>query len=415
MSTRWIVRIVGTVVIVAVVVTGGAIGYRELFGPTHFTAIFTTATAIYPGDDVRVAGVKVGHIRSITPRGTTTEMVLAVDRDIRVPADARAVIVAQSLVAARYVQLTPAYRTSGPTLADGAVIPVERTAVPVEWDEIKAQLTKLATGLGPDGGAAGSSMGRFVDSTAAALSDGNGEKLRQMLAQLSAVGRILADGSGNIVDILQNLQTFVDALKGSGTEIVRFENRLATLSSVVDDSTSDLDAALRELSVAVGEVQRFVSENRAKAGEQVQRLANVTQNLVDHRADLENLLHIAPNSIANFYHIYNPDTGTEAGVFELNNFSNPMQFICAGVASIENATAAESGEKCRQYLGPILPLLSFNYLPFPVSPATGPAPDPNNVIYSEPDLVPKIVGQQPGPSAPTSVTELLQPWGRPPS
>ena len=58
-------------------------------------------------------------------------------------------IVAPNLVAARYVQLTPAYESSGPTMPDGAVIPVERTAVPVEWDEVKAQLTRLATELGP--------------------------------------------------------------------------------------------------------------------------------------------------------------------------------------------------------------------------------------------------------------------------
>ena len=45
--------------------------------------------------------------------------------------------------------------------------------------------------------------------------DGNGEKLRQTLAQLSGVGRILADGSGNIVDIIKNLQTFVTALRDS--------------------------------------------------------------------------------------------------------------------------------------------------------------------------------------------------------
>lgn len=411
MNKTWIIRVVIALVVVAVVVSGGVVGYRALFGPKHFTAVFSTATAVYPGDDVRVAGVRVGRIASIEPQGATTKMVLDVDRDVQIPADAKAVIVAQSLIAARYVQLTPAYRTSGPTLADDAEIPLERTAVPVEWDEIKTQLTKLATSLGPQDGASSSSMGRFIDSTADALG-GNGEKLRRMLAQLSGVGRVLADGSGNIVDILRNLQTFVAALQGSGAQIVQFEDRLATLSSVVDDSKSDLDAALQNLSVAVGEVQRFVAGTRDKASEQVQRLANVTQNLVDHRGDLENLLHIAPNSIANFYHIYNPDTGTEAGAFELNNFSNPMQFICSGVASIENATAAESGEKCRKYLGPILPLLAFNYLPFPFDPVTGPAPDPDNLIYSEPGLMPKVVEHEPGPPAAHNVGDLLQPWGR---
>ncbi len=52
-------------------------------------------------------------------------------------------MVAASVVSDRYVQLTPAY-TSGPQLADDAVIPVSRTAVPVEVDQIYASLDQLS-------------------------------------------------------------------------------------------------------------------------------------------------------------------------------------------------------------------------------------------------------------------------------
>ncbi|MBO0854914.1 MAG: MCE family protein [Nocardia sp.] len=412
MNKKLIVRIVGVLVIVAVVISGAVIGYRKMFGPKHFSAIFSSATAIYPGDDVRVAGVKVGRIASIQPQGTTTRMDIEVDRGVDIPEGAKAVIVAQSLIAARYVQLTPSYRGKGPTMRDGTVIPLSHTAVPVEWDEIKTQLTKLSTDLGPNQGTSSSSLGRFIDSTADAM-NGNGEKLRQLLAQLSAVSRVLADGSGNIVDVLRNLQVFVDALKDSSTQIVQFEGRLASLTSVIDGSKSDLDAALQNLSVAVVDVQRFVSENRNRTSEQVQRLSDVTQNLANHRMDLANLLHVAPNSAANFLHIHNPDTGTEAGAFELNNFSNPMQFICSGVASLQNATAAESGQKCKDYLGPIMPLLNFNYLPWPVSPVTGPAPDPKNLEYSEPGLMSRVSGAQSAPPPAAGIGQLLQPWGRP--
>ena len=69
--------------------------------------------AIYPGDEVRVSGVKVGTIDSIEPEGTQAKMTLKVDHGVPIPADAKAVIVAQNLVAARYVQLTPAYRNGG--------------------------------------------------------------------------------------------------------------------------------------------------------------------------------------------------------------------------------------------------------------------------------------------------------------
>ncbi|MFE7740649.1 MCE family protein [Nocardia sp. NPDC057455] len=404
-------RILAAVVVSGLVLIGAHFGYRAAFGPKTIRAVFTSATAIYPGDDVRVAGVEVGRIISLQPRGTGTEMVLAVDRDVPIPADAKAVIVAQSLVGARYVQLTPAYRSQGATLPDGAVIPLERTAVPVEWDEVKTQLTRLATELGPGLDLAGSSTGRFIDRAADAMA-GNGDKLRQTLAQLSGIGRVLADGSGDIVGIITELQHFVTVLRDSDVQIVEFQNRLASLSSVLDDSGSVLDAALSELSIAVTDVQRFVAANRNGAAEQVRRLADVTQNLVDHREDVEELLHIFPTSIANFYNIYNPDTATEAGVFVVNNFSSPVQFVCSSIAALEKTTTAEAARKCRDYLGPVIGLLNFNYLPFAVNPVHGPTARPESLIYTEDHLIPQVVAAENPPPPMPSIADILFPGGR---
>ena len=119
---RWVA---GTALLLAILLIAGAavLARQVLFGPRTITAYFPTATAIYPGDEVRVSGVKVGTIDRIEPQGTLTKMTLKVDRDVPVPADAKAVIVAQNLVAARYVQLTPSYREGdGPTMGDGATV-----------------------------------------------------------------------------------------------------------------------------------------------------------------------------------------------------------------------------------------------------------------------------------------------------
>ncbi|AKS33268.1 MCE family protein [Mycolicibacterium goodii] len=385
------------IALVVLLVAGAAVLVRQVFfAPRTISALFTSATGIYPGDDVRVSGVKVGTIESITPEGTQTRLTLKVDRGVPIPADAKAVIVAQNLVAARYVQLAPAYRSQGPTLPDDAVIGLDHTAVPVEWDEVKAQLTRLASELGPQSGVDGTSTSRFIETTANAMA-GNGEKLRNTISQLSGVARILAEGSGNIVDIIKNLQTFVTALRDSNEQVVAFQNRLATLTGVVDGSRSDLDAALKNLSVAVGEVQRFVAGTRNQTSEQVQRLADVTSNLVDNRMQLENILHIAPNAFINGYNIYNPDTGSAVGQFVFNNMSNPLDFICGAIGAIENTTAPETAKLCAQYAGPALRLLNFNNLPFPISPYLMPSANPENLIYSEPELAPGGAGGSPQP------------------
>lgn len=409
--------ITGLAVALAVLlVAGAAVLVRQVyFAPKTVSALFTSATGIYPGDDVRVSGVKVGTIESIVPEGTQTRLTLKVDPDVPIPADAKAVIVAQNLVAARYVQLTPAYRSSGPTMPDDAVIGLDRTAVPVEWDEVKEQLTRLSTELGPQSGVDGTSMSRFIDSAANAL-DGNGEKLHETITQLSGVARILAEGSGNIVDIIKNLQVFVTALRDSNVQVVSFQNRLATLTSVVDGSRDDLDAALKNLSVAVGEVQRFVAGSRNQTSEQIQRLASVTSNLVEEKQRLavENLLHVAPNAFLNGYNIYNPDTGSAVGQFVFHNMTNPLQFICGAIGAIENTTAPETAKLCAQQLGPALRLLNFNNVPLPIMPYLSPSANPDNIVYSEPKLAPGGGGGDPGPPETPPAISAYNPGPAPP-
>jgi len=390
------------VVLAALVVFGVAVAIRAaFFRPTTITAYFPTATALYVGDDVRVSGMRVGTVTAIQPEGTRAKLVLHVDRDVPIPADAKAVIVAQNLVAARYVQLTPAYKNSGPTMRDGAVIPIDRTAVPVEWEEVKDQLMRLATELGPNSKVSTPSLARFIDSAADALGGGNAEKLRQTLAELSGLGRVLGKGSGNLVDIIKNLQTFVGALRDSNVQVVQFNDRLATLTSVLDDNKSDLDAALTDLSSAVGDVQRFIAGSRDATSEQIARLADLTQILVDNKMALKNVLHVAPNSLANGYNDYDPDTGNVRGGVGVQNLANPVNALCTQLGALENATATESGKLCGLYLGPALrvynPLLqfNFNYLPIPVNPILSPVFDAQNVVYTEPRLAPGGEGPRP--------------------
>lgn len=392
-------KIAVVAVVMATVAGAGFVTYQQFLGPKTITAYFTSATAIYPGDEVRVVGVRVGTIDAIEPLGTRTKVTLNVDRDVPVPSDAKAIIVAPNLVSARYVQLTPAYgvtpESSGATLADGAEIGEDRTAIPVEWDEIKEQLTRLASELGPESGISGTSLGRFIDSTADAMA-GNGDRLRETITQLSDVGRILGDGSGDIVETIENLQIFVTALRDSNTQIVQFQDRLADVTGVVNGSRADLDSAISELSVAVGKVQRFVAGSRDQTAEQIERLANVTQVLADNSMVVKNVLHAAPNALVNGYNIYNPDTGGPRGSFAMNNFSNPVATICSAISAVENVTAEESGRACAQYLGPALRLMNFNHLPIPFNAYLGPAP--KNVVYSDPALAPGGGGAAPAPA-----------------
>ena len=74
-----------------------------------------------------------------------------------------------------------------------------------------------------------------------------------------------------------------------------------------------------------------------QTSEQIQRLADVTQILVDNKMALKNVLHVAPNAIANGYNDYDPDVGNIRGGVGLQNFTNPTCALCSQIGALENA------------------------------------------------------------------------------
>lgn len=362
------------------------VGYKVIIGLTQKSVVaqFSSTTGLYEGDDVRVLGVTVGKVKKIEPQGDDARVSMQVSSDVAIPADAKAVIIAQSLVSARFVQLTPVF-AGGPELADGGTIPLERTAVPVEWDQIKTELNKLSTSLGPEGVDDQGPVGRLID-TAADNLDGNGESLRSTLRELSDTMRVLSDGRTDLFSTVRNLQVFVGALSNSNDQIVQFGGRLASVSEMLAQSSDEFGTAMTDLNVALGEVQRFIADNEAGLVEGVGRLADATQVLTDKRPEIERILHAGPNALANFNNIYQPAQGSLTGAISVNNFGNPINFICGAVAGVGNATSERSADLCKQYLGPVLSSLVFNYPAFLANPTTGAAANPDQIVYTEPGL-----------------------------
>jgi phospholipid/cholesterol/gamma-HCH transport system substrate-binding protein len=346
-------------------------------------AYFPTAVGLYPGDDVRIVGVPVGRIDSIQPRAQDVKINMTLDDGIRVPANAQAIIIAPNLVSARFIQLTPAY-TEGDALADGAEIGLDRTGVPVEWDEVKEQLTALSTQLGPQEGGLQGPLTQFVNQAADTF-DNNGDSFRQALRELSQTAGRLGDSRTDLFGTIRNLQVLVNALSNSNEQIVQFTNHVASVSQVLAASTQDLDATLGALNQALGDVRGLLGESNASLIQSVGKLSEFTQILTDHSDDIEQILHVTPNGLANFYNIYNPAQGTVGGLLSLPNFANPVQFICGGTfdvgASPDNYKRAEI---CRQRMAPVLKRITMNYPPILFHPIDSITAYKGQIIYDTP-------------------------------
>jgi phospholipid/cholesterol/gamma-HCH transport system substrate-binding protein len=335
-------------------------------GSNKIVGYFSSAVGLYPGDQIRIVGVPVGTIDSIEPRADDVKITMLVDSGIKVAADARAIVMSPNLVAARFIQLAPAY-TSGPALSDGATIALAHTAVPVEWDEVKESLTDLAKQLSPAAGELQGPLGKAINQAADTFS-GNGDSFRTSLRELSQAAGRLGDSRTDIFGTVKNLQVLVDALSKSNEQIVSFAGHVASVSQVLAKSSTHLDNTLGTLNQALIDVKGFLQQNNSTLIGTVNKLTDLTQVLSDQSEDIEQVLHVAGPGIANFYNIYDPAQGTLNGLISLPEFANPVQFICGGsfdtAAGLSGPDYYKRAEICRERLGPPLRRLTFNYPPF---------------------------------------------------
>jgi phospholipid/cholesterol/gamma-HCH transport system substrate-binding protein len=389
---------------------------------------FTSAVGLYPGDQVRILGVPVGSIDTIEPRPSDVKIVMSVTKDVKIPKDARAVIISPNLVSARFIQLTPAY-TGGAALPDGGSIDLARTAVPVEWDEVKEALTQLAVQLGPTGSVGGSMQGPLgaAINQAADTLDGKGQSFHNALRELSQVAGRLGDSRSDIFGTVKNLQVLVDALSASNEQIVQFAGNVASVSQVLADSSRHLDNTLGTLNQALSDIRGFLHENNSTIIDTVNQLNDFAQTLSDQSDNIEQVLHVAGPGIANFYNIYDPAQGTLNGLLSIPEFANPVQFICGG--SFETAAGPRApdyyrrAEICRERLGPVLRRLAVNYPPVMFHPLNTITAYKGQIIYDTPETqakaatpIPQLTwipapGAHPAPPAqnPADLQALLVP------
>lgn len=363
-----------------------------------YSAYFTEANGLFVGDEIRILGVAVGVVDKIEPQPASSKVTFSVDKEYAVPADARAAILSPSLVTSRAIQLVPAY-SGGPKLTPGASIPLNRTAVPVEWDDFRRQLEKLTEALQPTGPDGVNSVGEFVNSAADNLR-GQGDTARETVIKLSQALSALGDHADDIFSTVRNLQLLVSALSSSSDLLESFNKNLASVTTVLTNSPNEVGNALKAADVALTDVRDFLAENREAMGVTFDRLASITTALNDSRGDIKQILHTTPTVFQNFMNIYQPAQGAMSGIIALNNFADIPQFICSSIEAASRARLARVSKLCMQYLNPIIKNRIYNYIPAGINPFVGAQARPSEITYSEDSLRPGYVPAAPPPEAP---------------
>ena len=393
---------IGLAVALVLVLIAGIVSAARFSGEVnrrHVVAYFANSTGIFVGDEVRILGVPVGKIDTIEPQPQRVKITFWYDAKYPVPADAKAVILAPSLVTSRTIQLTPAY-TGGPQLPADAVIAQDHTAVPVEWDDFRQQLQKLTDALQPTQPGGVSTLGAFIN-TAADNLRGQGPNIRDTVVKLSQAFSALSDHSTDIFSTIKNLSTLVSALQDSAAVMRSLNQNLASMTRQLSNDPNEVGQAVTDINNVIGDVQSFAAANRDSVGTTSDKLASITTALNKSLDDITQTLHIAPNTFQNFVNIYQPAQGSLTGAVAINNFANPVQFLCSAIQAASRLGAEQAAKLCVQYLAPIIKNRQYNFPPIGENLFVGASARPNELTYSEDWLRPDYVPPPAAPAAPS--------------
>jgi phospholipid/cholesterol/gamma-HCH transport system substrate-binding protein len=384
------VTVIALAAVAVLALVGALVGYQVYKRLTNTTVVayFSQALALYPGDKVQIMGFRVGTIDSIEPAGDKMKVTFHYNSKYKVPANATASVLNPSLVASRTIQLSPVY-SGGPVMADGAVIPLDRTQVPVEWDDLRNQVTNIITKLGPTPDQPKGPFGDIIESFADGLA-GKGQQINSTLTSLSQAVTALNDSRGDFFATVKSLALFVNALRNSDQQFVSLNDNLASFTDKFTNSDQEVADAIQQVDQLLSTTRDFVSKNGEVLAHDVNNLADVTTAIVqpEARDGLETALHVIPHFGSGVLNIYEPAHGGLTGVPAITNFANPMQFICSAIQAGSRLGYQDSAELCAQYLAPVLDAIKFNYLPFGMIPFSTADTLPKYVQYSEERLRP---------------------------
>jgi phospholipid/cholesterol/gamma-HCH transport system substrate-binding protein len=316
----------------------------------YVTAKFPRTVSLYEGSEVKILGVAVGKVETVEPTGTNVTVKFYYEGDQKVPADAKAAVISPSIVGDRFIQLTPAY-SGGEQLKNNATLSEDRTATPLELDEIFGSINELTKALGPEGANKPVENGvgpltRLLDSTARNFG-GQGAQFNTTLKNLGALTKTLADNKDELFGTLAQVEEFTKTLADNDGTVRRFNDSLAGGADLLADERQELAAVLKNLSIAMVQVRGFVKDNRGALTRNIAGLNRVSKVLVKRRTQLDQTLRYAPAALNNLYIAGNQKQGTLDTRNNANQFGSaleesPTKALCSLIGAAAECTNFDS-------------------------------------------------------------------------
>jgi phospholipid/cholesterol/gamma-HCH transport system substrate-binding protein len=304
--------VIALVVIVAVLAATG-FAYLRPTGKTGYTAHLNTAGGVRSGDDVRIAGIKVGKVTSVRLDRTLVEMKFDVMQSVLVGSESTLDIRLLTPLGGHYVALDP----KGDIPLGRGVLPAQQTTIPFEVGDIIAAATPIVKDVD----------GQVIHDTFAEVAHA-ADRYPTALHDVISDARKLTDSLSKMTTDFHNGLDFVDnglrAAVAARNQIITLTDQLALLGRTYTDKSADII----EIFALLNELGRIADRIGVFYGREVAPIVNGIDDIIDTLVAHPDRIGKAFESLGQIGQIVVPMLSGNGIVIDEGHFLVPGQDLC---------------------------------------------------------------------------------------
>lgn len=278
------------ITVVATTILAISIANANLSSTDTYSARFTDVTSLLPGDDIRIAGVRVGQVEDVSIADRKqAEVKFSIDAGRKLPAGVTATIKFRNLVGQRYIALGQGTGTG--FLKPGDTIPLARTKPALDLTELFNGFKPLFRALQPD------DVNKLSYEIIQVL-QGEGGTVESLLSHTATLTSAIADKDAVIGQVITNLNNLLDTVNAHGSQLSDLVIQLQQLVSGLAEDRKPIGDAIQSLSGLANTTAGLLAQARDPLKDDIAGLGTLTKNLNDNQQTVEHFLQFTPGKLA---------------------------------------------------------------------------------------------------------------------
>jgi phospholipid/cholesterol/gamma-HCH transport system substrate-binding protein len=265
------------------------ISNTQFVDTTKYRLIFTDAAGVIPGDEVRIAGVRVGEVDSIKLyRGNLAQVTVSILKTERLPVSTQAQLRYRNLIGQRYVSLTQGSGQGGELRPNGLV--------PKEQTQPALDLTALFNGFRPLLRAIRPQDVNQLSYEIIQVLQGEGGTVNGLLAHVSSLTQTLGNRDEVIGRVIDNLDKVITTIDSRDQEVSSLITDLRSLVSGLSGDRKAIGDSLVSVNQLIGATNGLLTQARPPLKNDITQLGKLSKVLADNGGDLDKAFATLPTN-----------------------------------------------------------------------------------------------------------------------